>query len=201
MTFNKFQQNIINEILKYKPSGTESKFKELFETVLGKTFKSEGFYICHNRIKVKTNDFLKVKNKIYEIFFLFKYLIDEDFIHFISSRENNYEFYYNLEKELLNKNENIYEVNLEEIVIKVVYDNLYSDYYISSKLQEIKKMRYRTVEQKNLKYTLIALWISILVSIFGFYWTWHVAKTVNTIVEFANPKELKDISNITIILK
>lgn len=105
------------------------------------------------------------------------------------------EYKYNIYEE----NNDLVKINLNKRTIKLIYYNLYSDYYISSNLREIKKMRFKSIEEKNLKYTLIALWTSIVISVLGFVVQYLIAKNINTVVEFSKPEQLRNSSSMTIL--
>lgn len=198
MFFNEIQKKIIKDMLNFKVNGYEIRFKELFEEILEKNFKNFGIIITKDDVYIKSSEIIKDKNKLYELFFLIESLTKTHLIKFIKTGKD-------IEKEVSKYKYNIYEekndlvkINLNKQTIKLIYDNLYSDYYISSNLREIKKMGFKSIEEKNLKYTLIALWASIVISILGFAVQYLIAKNINTVVEFENPEQLRN-SSITIL--
>ena len=199
MTFNKIQKKIIKDIIEFKPKGTEILFKELFEVIIYKNFKEFGIIIKKDSVYIKSKKIIEDKSKVYELFFLIENLNKCNIFRFIKTEKNTQEYIKDY-KYGIRDMEDVIKINLESSVIELVYDNLYSDYYTTSELHELVEMNFRTVEQKNLQYTLIALLVSIFLSFAGFGLNWYIATNV-TKVEFNNPEQLKEILSTTIYLK
>lgn len=198
MVFNKIQQKIINDIVNFKPMGVETLFKELLENILNKNFKNFGIIIKKDSIYISSIEIINDKKKVYELFFLIEFLIKKHLFKFIKTGKNIEDYGKNYKYNIYSE-ENLIKISFNSSIIKLIYYNLYSDFYISSELKEIRDRGYKSVEEKNLKYTLIALWISIIISVVGFYVDWNIATKVNTVIEFAKPEQLQNASSTTTI--
>lgn len=198
MVFNKIQQKIINDIVNFKPMGVETLFKELLENILNKNFKNFGIIIKKDSIYISSIEIINDKKKVYELFFLIEFLIKKHLFKFIKTGKNIEDYGKNYKYNIYSE-ENLIKISFNSSIIKLIYYNLYSDFYISSELKEIRDRGYKSVEEKNLKYTLIALWISIIISVVGFYVDWNIATKVNTVIEFAKPEQLQNASSTVII--
>lgn len=205
MAYNKFQKSIIKTIAEFHPNGIDVLFKELFQEIMEKNLEGCGIIMNESNIFINSNNFIEDKSKIFELFFLFEYLIENNLFKFIES-ERTKKFFEKDYKYQIYSQENIIRINLDTYTLNLIYNNLYSDFYISTELKEIKKNKFLTNEQISLKLTRKTFWVSIVVSIittlttiFGFYWQWYIANKVNTVIEFKNPEQLKNASSTTII--
>ena len=116
---------------------------------------------------------------------MIEFLIKKHLFKFIKTGKNIEDYGKNYKYNIYSE-ENLIKISFNSSIIKLIYYNLYSDFYISSELKEIRDRGYKSVEEKNLKYTLIALWISIIISVVGFYVDWNIATKVNTVIELQN---------------
>lgn len=207
MSYNNFQKNIIKTIVEFQPNGIDVLFKELFQEIMEKNLGECGIIINENTVSIKSNNFIEDKNKIFEVFFLFEYLIENNLFKFIKTEKSQKNFEVNYKYKIYDQ-ENILKLNFDIHIIKLIYDNLYSDFYVSTELKEIKQNKFLTNEQISLKLTRRALWVSVVISFitilitcFGFYWQWYIANNVNNVIEFANFEDLKYISELIKNLK
>ena len=192
MSYNEFQKKIIKTIVEFQINGVDVLFKELFQEIIEKNLKECGIIINEDTVFISSNNFIKDKNKIFELFFLFEYLIKNNLFNFIKTEKMQKNFEKNYKYRIYNPEDTL-KINLDINTVKLIYDNLYSDFYISTNLREIKQNNFLTTEQMSLRLTRRALWVSIAVSIitilitvFGFYWQWYIANNVNTVIEFAD---------------
>lgn len=202
MPYNKFQKKIVKTIIEFESDGADIVFKDLFQKIMDKHLVECGIIMYENKLFIKSDNFLRDKNKVLEVFHLIEYLIKNELLRFIKTEklQKNFEIEY---KYRIYSEENITKVNIDINTIELIYNNLYSDFYITTGLKELKDNNFLTIEQINLKITRRALYVSIGVSIltiaitiFGFYWQWHVATKVSTVIEFSNFEDLKYISEL-----
>ena len=193
MRFSTIQKKIIKDIVKYKKKESDVLFRELFEVIF-KNITTAGIEISNNNVEIFSNNIIEDKEKIYELFFLLEILIKENYINLIKTDLNCEMFE---EKYYFNKTvDNSKKINLPQNLISLVYSNLYSDFYISGSLRDLAKSLFMTVEERNLWITLLGIYLTVFVNIFGFFLQWHIATKVNTVIEFANFENLRYIAEL-----
>ena len=198
MAYNKIQKKIIKTIVEFKSNNTDVLFRDLFEEILEKNYKNVGIFITKNEIFIHSKNFSEDKNKIYELFFLFEFLKKNNLFRFIKTKKIIDNYRENYSYNLYNHDDTI-KINLEVSTVRMIYYNLYSDFYISNELKEIKQSKFLTNEEKNLKIAILALWITIGTSLIGVASTFYIACNITTVIEFKNPEQLKNASSTTII--
>lgn len=198
MIFNKVQQKMITDMINFEATGIENSFKDLLENILEKNFNKFGIEIKKDEVYISSKNVIEDKNKIYELFFLIEILIKNHLFRFIKTGKNIETYEQSYTYNIYNKDDLI-KINFNNSIIRLIYYNLYSDYYITSNLKEIKKMKFKSIEEKNLRNTLIALWTSIIISGISFAVDWVIANKVTTVIEFAKPEQLQNASSTTII--
>lgn len=198
-TFSKFEKEVIKIILNYKRKGIETGFKELFEHILNILFKNIGIQINKKFIilsfykKTKTEDIIEDREKIYELFLLLKKLKEE------------YNFFYNIPENTLNF-EHCFDKNKIVINTKIGLENdladilnlIFSNYFITSDLRDLKKIGFNSIERKNLEWTKWALIIGALFSILSFSLDLYQSFSINE-VKILNLKEIKKDVNIFLL--
>lgn len=206
MTFSEFQKKIIKGMLQYEPCERDIHFKDLLYNLFSSLFKKEKIFISPIGLEIETDDFSKTRRELIEMFYLIRTLQEQKVLFFIPVEPNplikkpSKELYFNTSSEEILANADFLKVNLTSKEIELICNNLGSDYYITSELYELAEMDFKTVEQKNLKYTLIALWVSIILSVAGFVFNWYITTSI-TKIEFNKPEQLKEISTTIIHLK
>ncbi len=201
--YSKNQKNFLNFLLKYKKNEINLSFSEvLYEYILQ---FHKGFIIEFdddniNCYKLKsynnklTSDEVKLfQEEIVSILYLVYELHNKKHLIFYGSSKNIKNTYL----KLIDEDNSLFEVQLD--FFKNIKENVLKNYIVSSELKELKDRGYKSVEEKNLKYTLITLWISIVISVVGFFVDWNIATKVNTVIEFAKPEQLQNASSTVII--
>lgn len=130
------------------------------------------------------DSYIKI-DEIISLLYLLRVLKEEKYIIFYGEEDN----------QELKEDNYFYAFNID-IDFSDVKRNLNQKFLIDPKLRELKSRNFNSIEQKNLNFTKCALIISIVANIFGFYWQWHVATKVNTVIEFSNFEDLKYISEL-----
>lgn len=201
--YSKNQKNFLNFLLKYKKSEINLSFSEVFYEYILQFYK--GFIIEFDNDNINFYKLRSYKNKlnhdeikifqeeIVSILYLVYELYNKKYLIFYGNPKSIKNTYLNL----INEDNFLFEVQLD--FFKNIKDNVLKNYIVSSELKELRDRGYKSVEEKNLKYTLIALWISIVISVIGFYVDWNIATKVNTVVEFAKPEQLQNASSTVII--
>ena len=137
------------------------------------------------------DSYIKI-DEIISLLYLLRVLREEKYIIFYGEEDN---------QELKEDNQELKEDNYFyafniDIDFSDVKRNLNQKFLIDPKLRELKSRNFNSIEQKNLNFTKCALIISIVATIFGFYWQWYIATKVNTVIEFANFENLKYIAEL-----
>lgn len=189
--YNEIQKSFIKYLLKYKKKAIEIKISNVVYKFLEENYPEFKINIMDNEVK-----FLKKKDKqvkdsyikideIISLLYLLRVLKEEKYIIFYGEEDN----------QELKEDNYFYAFNID-IDFSDVKRNLNQKFLIDPKLRELKSRNFNSIEQKNLNFTKCALIISIVANIFGFYWQWHVATKVNTVIEFSNFEDLKYISEL-----
>lgn len=201
-SFSNFEKKILKKVLNYKRKAVESTFKELFEEILNEFFDNIGIIItssgsikiCFYK-KTDTEYLIQTKERLYEIIVLFV------------SLKNEYNFFYNIPNNFknfehciaLNTRTPKTDINLKLDKENIIFLKLiYSNYFITSNLRECCISKFETIERKNLRYTRIALYISIIVSIISMFFNWYQLKSISEI-KIVNPEEIKKDVNIFLL--
>ncbi|WP_338963046.1 hypothetical protein KSU11_01155 [Fusobacterium nucleatum] len=198
-TFSKFEKEVIIIILSYKRKGVETTFKELFEHILNTLFKNIGIQINKEAIvisfyeKAETEDMIRTKEKIYELILL------------LDKLKMEYDFFYNIPKEVFCfehcfYNNRVYvntKIKLEEETSNIL-NLIFSNYFITSDLRDLKNTKFKSIERKNLEWTKWALIIGTIFSILSFCLEIYQVISVNE-VKILNPKEIKKDVNIFLL--
>lgn len=201
MEFSKFQKKIIKKMLIYTPKERDFCFKDLLYNIFESFFEKEKIFISPTRLEVITSDFSKTRRELIELFYLIKILQEEKGLLFIpSNKEYSNEFCFNTTNKEILENKNFLKINLNSSEVKLICNNLYSDYYITSELYELAKSGFKTLEQKSLLWTRRALYFSIFFSIIGIIVNLYTS-TSTTKIEFSKPEQLEEISPTIIHLK
>lgn len=201
MEFSKFQKKIIKKMLAYIPDERDFCFKDFLYDIFETFFKKEKVFISPTRLEIVTGDFFKTRRELIELFYLIKILREEKVLFFITTnKEYSKEFYFNTTTDEILENKDFLRINLDTDEIELICNNLYSDYYITSKLFELVENDFETLEKKSLLLTRRALYISIFFSFLSLGLNWCTSTSV-TKIEFNKPEQLKEISTTTIYLK
>ena len=198
-TFSKFERNVISIILTYKRKGVESSFKELFEHILNTLFKNIGIQITKESViisfyeQTQTEDMIRTKEKIYELILL------------LDKLKMEYNFFYNIPKEVSYfvhcfYNDRVYvntRIKLEEETSKIL-NLIFSNYFITSDLRDLKNIKFKSIERKNLEWTKWALIIGAIFSILSFCLEIYQVISINE-VKILNLKEIKKDINIFLL--
>lgn len=199
-TFSKFEKKVIKSILKYKRKGVESIFKELFEHILNIFFEDIGIQINKRCIelsfysKIETENIIKNKEKIYELILLIKKLREDyNFFYNIPNKVSNFEHCLDRNRNIMNNTKIELERDLSDII-----NLIFSNYFITSDLKDLKKINFNSIERRNLEWTKYALIIGAIFSCLTFGLEIYQAIGVNE-VEILNLKEMKNNINIFIL--
>ncbi|WP_335931219.1 hypothetical protein [Fusobacterium polymorphum] len=198
-TFSKFERNVISIILTYKRKGVESSFKELFEHILNTLFKNIGIQITKESViisfyeQTQTEDMIRTKEKIYELILL------------LDKLKMEYNFFYNIPKEVSYfvhcfYNDRVYvntRIKLEEKTSNIL-NLIFSNYFITSDLRDLKNIKFKSIERKNLEWTKWALIIGAIFSILSFCLEIYQVISINE-VKILNLKEIKKDINIFLL--
>lgn len=198
-TFSKFERNVISIILTYKRKGVESSFKELFEHILNTLFKNIGIQITKESViisfyeQTQTEDMIRTKEKIYELILL------------LDKLKMEYNFFYNIPKEVSYfvhcfYNDRVYvntRIKLEKETSKIL-NLIFSNYFITSDLRDLKNIKFKSIERKNLEWTKWALIIGAIFSILSFCLEIYQVISINE-VKILNLKEIKKDINIFLL--
>nr|DAN32617.1 MAG TPA: hypothetical protein [Caudoviricetes sp.] len=198
-TFSKFERNVISIILTYKRKGVESSFKELFEHILNTLFKNIGIQITKESViisfyeQTQTEDMIRTKEKIYELILL------------LDKLKMEYNFFYNIPKEVSYfvhcfYNDRVYvntRIKLEEETSNIL-NLIFSNYFITSDLRDLKNIKFKSIERKNLEWTKWALIIGAIFSILSFCLEIYQVISINE-VKILNLKEIKKDINIFLL--
>lgn len=198
--YSKSQKNFLEFLLNYKRNEINISFSEVFyEYILNfyKNFIIEfendniNFYkIKNNQKKVTPDETKEFQEEIVSILYLLYELYIQKHLIFYGDKKDIKNIYI----DLINEDNFLFEMKLD--FFKNINNNIFKNYIISSELKELGKRKFDSIEQRNLNFTKWALIISIVANIFGFYWQWHIATKVNTVVEFANFENLKYIAEL-----
>lgn len=208
--YSKNQKNFLNFLLKYKKSEINLSFSEVFYEYILQFYK--GFIIefdsdninfyklrsCKNKLN---HDEIKIfQEEIISILYLVYELHNKKYLIFYGDTKSIKNLYLNL----ITEDNFLFEVQLD--FLKNIEEDILKSYIVSSELKELATRDFNSIEQQNLNFTRYALIVSIAVSavslgatIFGFYWQWHIATKVNTVIEFAKPEQLQNASSTTTI--
>lgn len=190
MNLTKFQKKLVKYILKFKPNQTEYSLKILFENILKTYFKNIGIEISKNEVlifikksEVSTKKILFERKRMYEFLMLIYFLLKEEYLNCIKTEEiNRFQYCLNIpEKQKI-------KLPLNQNTIDKIYENIQAYFYISPLLEEFKRNFYTDLERINLKYTLIALYSSIIISLLGILMQYYTAKFIDTTVILKNVK-------------
>ena len=198
-TFSKFERNVISIILTYKRKGVESSFKELFEHILNTLFKNIGIQITKESViisfyeQTQTEDMIRTKEKIYELILL------------LDKLKMEYNFFYNIPKEVSYfvhcfYNDRVYvntRIKLEEETSNIL-NLIFSNYFITSDLRDLKNIKFKSIERKNLEWTKWALIIGAIFSILSFCLEIYQVISINE-VKILTLKEIKKDINIFLL--
>nr|DAQ44543.1 MAG TPA: hypothetical protein [Caudoviricetes sp.] len=198
-TFSKFERNVISIILTYKRKGVESSFKELFEHVLNTLFKNIGIQITKESVVIsfyeqtETENMIRTKEKIYELILLLdKLKMEYNFFYNIPKEVSCFEHYFYKDRVYVNT-----KIKLEEETSNIL-NLIFSNYFITSDLRDLKNTNFKSIERKNLEWTKWALIIGTLFSMLSFGLEIYQVISVNE-VKILNPEEIKKDVNIFLL--
>lgn len=198
-TFSKFERNVISIILTYKRKGVESSFKELFEHVLNTLFKNIGIQITKESVVIsfyeqtETENMIRTKEKIYELILLLdKLKMEYKFFYNIPKEVSCFEHYFYKDRVYVNT-----KIKLEEETSNIL-NLIFSNYFITSDLRDLKNTNFKSIERKNLEWTKWALIIGTLFSMLSFGLEIYQVISVNE-VKILNPEEIKKDVNIFLL--
>ena len=197
------QKRFLSFLLNYKKDEITLSFSEvLYEYILN---NYNGFIIeieddnisCYKRLDFKTkfspNEIKSFQEDIVSILYLIHELVEKKYIIFYghnSKVKNKY-------LERIDRNDFLFDMKLD--FLEKLKDNFLKNYLITYELRELEDNKFQSIEQQNLKYTLLALYASIGCSILGIIVNIILAFKVTTVIEFKNPEQLKNASSTTII--
>lgn len=205
--YSKSQKKFLEFILNYKRNEINISFSEVFyEYILNfyKNFIIEfdndniNFYkIKSNKKKINPDETKEFQEEVVSILYLVYELYIQKHLIFYGDKKTIKNIYI----DLINEDNFLFEIQLD--FFKNINNNIFKNYIISSELKELGERKFDSIEQKNLNFTKWALItsigatiFSILTTIFGFYWQWHIATKISTVVEFANFEDLKYIAEL-----
>lgn len=195
MEFSLNQQRILKIIATHEFNYAEFSFKNIVEEILKQEFKGLGVQISSNELilygdNISNDEHRNIINKFFDFYYLLLSLKNEELIHLIEKEIPKVSFSYNKKGGILKK----YTLDPNELneLLKLINSN----YFISGKLKDLVKRNFKSLEFKNLRITQIALWASIIISLLGIGAQYYIAKNVNTTIEFNNPSDLKNKTNI-----
>ncbi len=201
--YSENQKRFLNFLLNYKKNEINLSFSEVFYEYILQFYR--GFIV---EIDDDNINFYKIKNfeesldsekiklfqeEIVSILYLIYELYNKKYVIFYGNPKNIKNIYL----ELIEENNFLFEMKLD--FFNEIKNNFFKNYLISPELKEIKSRNFNNIEHQNLKYTLIALWASVILSIVGFLVNILIATKITTVIKFEDPKQLQHASSTTII--
>lgn len=201
--YSENQKRFLNFLLNYKKNEINLSFSEVFYEYILQFYR--GFIV---EIDDDNINFYKIKNfeesldsekiklfqeEIISILYLIYELYNKKYVIFYGNPKNIKNIYL----ELIEENNFLFEMKLD--FFNEIKNNFFKNYLISPELKEIKSRNFNNIEHQNLKYTLIALWASVILSIVGFLVNILIATKITTVIKFEDPKQLQHASSTTII--
>lgn len=204
--FSESQKKFLKTLCLYKKDQIIFSFEDFFEEYIKKEYKEIGIQIKQKKLyisqKTTTVDTDLLNKYIDEVVSLL-YLIFQ-----LEERKNI--FFYekgNPDVIIIDYLEDYFIIDIELFFLESVIELLQAKYLLTPSLLELVNRNFLTLEQENIRITrktlywnIVAIIITLLVTIYGIFLDEKNLKQ-NTIIEFANPEQLKEISTTTIYLK
>lgn len=192
MELSNFQKEIINRIYEKEFENSEYRFKHMFEDIFSILFENVGINLTETSLSLygnsPTTKSVQISvNNFCDLYFLIKKLREKEYLFFIPGEESEDSFSFNMR----DKTE-FSKINLTTEQLRELLTLINSKFYISGKLHDLVKRKYKSPEQLSLIWTQRALWASIVIGLLGI----ATSVFVSTTIKFDKDVDLSNVKHI-----